>query len=144
MLKKFCLMIALTLSTACVMADVQSPIYTNDLGSFHFMNRGGYSQVRQNQMNAIQNDIVNDACDKYTNTINKTTEALDKAKDAPTVEVNSRQNNEDFFFKRGRLEDNSSNSIYTDSSSGVNASKTLYTDEIGRLHFFGKGNLIKE
>ena len=29
-------------------------------------------------------------------------------------------------------------------SSGVNESKTIYTDEIGRLHFFGKGNLIKE
>ena len=29
-------------------------------------------------------------------------------------------------------------------SSGVNESKTIYTDDIGRLHFFGKGNLIKE
>jgi hypothetical protein len=27
---------------------------------------------------------------------------------------------------------------------GVNNSKTLYTDDIGRLHFFGKGNIIKE
>ena len=29
-------------------------------------------------------------------------------------------------------------------TSGVNESKTIYKDDIGRLHFFGKGNLIKE
>ena len=29
-------------------------------------------------------------------------------------------------------------------NSGVNNSKTIYTDDIGRLHFFGKGNLIRE
>ena len=29
-------------------------------------------------------------------------------------------------------------------SSGINESKTIYTDELGRLHFFGKGNIIKE
>ena len=29
-------------------------------------------------------------------------------------------------------------------TSGVNDSKTLYTDDLGRLHFFGKGNLIRE
>ena len=32
----------------------------------------------------------------------------------------------------------------TNIPSGVNDSKTIYTDDLGRLHFFGKGNLIKE
>ena len=31
-----------------------------------------------------------------------------------------------------------------DAESGVNGSKTMYTDDIGRLHFFGKGNIIRE
>ena len=28
--------------------------------------------------------------------------------------------------------------------SSLNNSKTIYTDDIGRVHFFGKGNIIKE
>ena len=29
-------------------------------------------------------------------------------------------------------------------NSGVNNSKTIYTDDLGRLHFFGKNNIIRE
>ena len=29
-------------------------------------------------------------------------------------------------------------------SAGVNDSKTIYTDDLGRLHFFGKGNVVKD
>lgn len=38
------------------------------------------------------------------------------------------------------------NTMYTKGSydRGVNESKTIYTDDLGRLHFFGKGNIIKE
>ena len=32
----------------------------------------------------------------------------------------------------------------TNIPAGVNDSKTMYRDDIGRIHFFGKGNLIKE
>lgn len=32
----------------------------------------------------------------------------------------------------------------TNIPAGVNDSKTIYTDDLGRLHFFGKGNIVKE
>ena len=32
----------------------------------------------------------------------------------------------------------------TNLNSGVNESKTIYTDDLGRLHFFGKANKIKD
>jgi len=32
---------------------------------------------------------------------------------------------------------------YTGTGSGVNESKSIYTDGLGRLHFFGKGSRIK-
>ena len=32
----------------------------------------------------------------------------------------------------------------TNLNSGVNDSKTIYTDDLGRLHFFGRANQIKE
>ena len=33
---------------------------------------------------------------------------------------------------------------YTGSDSGVNNSKSIYKDNLGRLHFFGKNNQVKE
>ncbi|MCQ2743263.1 MAG: hypothetical protein MJ230_00505 [bacterium] len=32
---------------------------------------------------------------------------------------------------------------YTGADAGVNDSKSIYTDDLGRLHFFGKGSLVK-
>ena len=32
---------------------------------------------------------------------------------------------------------------YTGADSGVNDSKSIYTDDLGRLHFFGKGSLFR-
>ena len=32
----------------------------------------------------------------------------------------------------------------TNINSGVNESKTIYTDDLGRLHFFGRANQIRE
>ena len=32
---------------------------------------------------------------------------------------------------------------YTGADSGVNDSKSIYTDDLGRLHFFGKGSRVK-
>ena len=32
---------------------------------------------------------------------------------------------------------------YTGADSGVNDSKSIYTDDLGRMHFFGKGSLFR-
>lgn len=32
---------------------------------------------------------------------------------------------------------------YTGADSGVNDSKSIYTDDLGRIHFFGKGSLFR-
>jgi len=32
---------------------------------------------------------------------------------------------------------------YTGASSGVNDTKSIYTDDLGRIHFFGKGSLFR-
>lgn len=32
---------------------------------------------------------------------------------------------------------------YTGADSGVNDTKSIYTDDLGRIHFFGKGSLFK-
>jgi hypothetical protein len=32
---------------------------------------------------------------------------------------------------------------YTGADSGVNDSKSIYTDDLGRLHFFGKGSIFR-
>ena len=49
----------------------------------------------------------------------------------------------DYSFKRGSMND-SYDSTLDEGFSGVNSSKTMYKDGIGRLHFFGKGNIIKD
>ena len=51
MMKKYCvslgLISALAISLTSVSAEVQSPIYTDDIGRSHFLGRGGYSTMRQ-------------------------------------------------------------------------------------------------
>ena len=39
--------------------------------------------------------------------------------------------------------DQSDYNPYTGADSGVNDSKSIYTDDLGRIHFFGKGSLFR-
>ena len=142
--------------------QIQSPIYTDEIGRSHFLGRGGYSAVRQGQMNGIQADFVNDAVNNYSakkenvntefnNTKQKVeTNILNAIKENPTVPVSSKTK-ANFSSEERKMDASASfgkGATYLPStginSSGVNNSKTMYTDEIGRLHFFGKGNIIKE
>ena len=166
-MKKIFILVAFLSITGSAIAEttiqqIQSPIYTDEIGRSHFLGRGGYSSVRQGQMNGVQADFVNDAVNKYSvkkenveseiNSAKKDieTNVLDVIKEKPTVPVSSKT--KATFNTEDRKMDASASfgqgATYLPStgvtSSGVNASKTMYTDEIGRLHFFGKGNLIKE
>ena len=182
MSKKYFVLLAIifVLSGSSVFAEttiqqIQSPIYTDEIGRSHFLGRGGYSTVRTMQMNEAQANFVNDADLKFSNKeteIKKTIdtskeEAIIKAEEAKTkFETSSKEVETDItkvikdrtdvpvssktkasFTSEDRKMDPSATfgkgATYLPSS-GVNESKTIYTDDIGRLHFFGKGNLIKE
>lgn len=155
----FSIMLSFTSSTIAetTIQQIQSPIYTDEIGRSHFLGRGGYSAVRQGQMNGVHADFVNDAVNNYSvkkekieseiNTVKENTETniLDVIKEKPNVPVSSKTKAS--FNAEDRKMDASASfgqgATYLPSS-GVNESKTMYTDEIGRLHFFGKGNIIKE
>jgi len=162
-------LLALVFSAGVVMANttvqqIQSPIYTDDIGRSHFLGRGGYSSVRHIDMGAAQADAINEvsrdmqkaekeikdsintAKAEVENTINTVeTDITNVIKERPTVPVSSKTKAS--FTAEDRKMDASASfgrgATYLPSS-GVNESKTMYTDDLGRLHFFGKGNLIKE
>ena len=160
MTKKSFILLAFTLlisanlvSAETTIQQIQSPIYTDDIGRAHFLGKGGYSSVRHLDMGAAQADAINEVSkdmQKASDEIKKTVDAVEtditkvikeknevpvanKAKASFSTE--DRQMDPSATFGRG--------ATYLPSS-GVNNSKTIYTDDIGRLHFFGKGNLIKD
>ena len=153
------LAIAFCITTSTAMADTiiqqtQSPIYTDDIGRAHFLGRGGYSTVRTLQMGEAHSAAVNEVANE-TKRIEKKVEEQRNAtpetditkviKERENVPVSSRTKAS--FTTQDRTMDPSASfgqgSTYIQSS-GVNESKTMYKDDIGRLHFFGKGNIIKE
>ena len=140
------------LTTGISVADVQSPIYTDDVGRSHFLGRGGYSTTRQVQMDATQADIVNQTVNELsknneTSVINNPTEKkiTDVIREKDVVPASSRSKMT--ITPEQRRMDASAPYGYgmTDiRPAGVNESKTIYTDDIGRLHFFGRANQFKD
>ncbi len=155
-------MLSLIFFSNTVQAEVQSPIYTDGIGRSHFLGKGGYSTMRQINMQGMEASAVNDAVNVHSGTkkvveqekealeqkANETTQTVetnivDVLKEKPTVPVSSHKTT---FTSEKRKMDASAPFGYgmTNINSGVNESKTIYTDEIGRLHFFGRANQIKE
>ena len=160
MSKKYLLLFAIAtiFSTSVAMAEttiqqIQSPIYTDDIGRSHFLGRGGYSSVRHIDMGAAQADAINEVSRDMQRVQKEVKETMNEAetditnviKEKTEVPVSSRAKAS--FTAEDRKMDASASfghgATYLPSS-GVNESKTIYTDDLGRLHFFGKGNLIKE
>lgn len=160
MIKKSFILLAFTLlisanlvSAETTIQQIQSPIYTDDIGRAHFLGKGGYSSVRHVDMGAAQADAINEVSkdmQKASDEIKKTVDAVETditkvikeknevpvaSKSKASFSTEDRQMDPSATFGRG--------ATYLPSS-GVNNSKTIYTDDIGRLHFFGKGNLIKD
>ena len=160
MTKKSFILLAFTLlisanlvSAETTIQQIQSPIYTDDIGRAHFLGKGGYSSVRHIDMGAAQADAINEVSkdmQKASDEIKKTVDAVETditkvikeknevpvaSKSKASFSTEDRQMDPSATFGRG--------ATYLPSS-GVNNSKTIYTDDIGRLHFFGKGNLIKD
>ena len=149
-------LITIMFSAPTAIAEVfqtQSPIYTDEIGRSHFLGRGGYSSVRHIDMGAAQADAINEVSkdmQKVQNEIKKTrddveTDITNVIKERKDIPVSSKTKAS--FTSEQRKMDPSASFGYGATylpSSGVNASKTIYTDEIGRLHFFRKENQIKE
>ncbi|MBQ4114970.1 hypothetical protein IJD34_06155 [bacterium] len=161
-MKKYFILFSLLIATTSVMAEVQSPIYTDDIGRSHFLGKGGYSTVRQTRMEAAGADAVNDMMfnvSKQEQKIEETAQEINNdIKEAQqdietdiTKVIQERPQEQKASFKstyssEQRKMDASAPYGYgmTNIPAGVNDSKTMYRDDIGRIHFFGKGNLIKE
>ena len=156
--KTLIILMMLIASSSVVFADttiqqIQSPIYTDDIGRSHFLGRGGYSSMRHIDMGAAQADAINEVSkdmQRVQNEIKQTTNEVETditnvIKEKTDVPVSSKTKAS--FTTEDRKMDASASfgrgATYLPSS-GVNESKTIYTDDLGRLHFFGKGNLIKE
>lgn len=152
---------ALIISTGIVMAEttiqqIQSPIYTDDIGRSHFLGRGGYSSVRHLEMGEAQAAAVNEVANTSKkvekeiktdiNNVCETnnTDITNVIKERTDVPVSSKTK-VNFTSENRKMDPSASfgqGATYIPSS-GVNESKTIYTDDLGRLHFFGKGNIVK-
>ena len=155
MSKKFLILLAMSVIVSANVANaettiqqIQSPIYTDDIGRSHFLGRGGYSSVRHIEMGGAYTDAVNEVANETKKPELKEAEDVnitDVVKERPEVPVSSKT--KATFSAQNRTMDPSASfgqgATYIPNS-GVNESKTIYTDDLGRLHFFGKGNLIKE
>ena len=167
-MKKFS--VSMMIVTGCVFAtniafaEIQSPIYTDEIGRSHFLGKGGYSTVRQINMQGIEAGAINDAVNYHTNKMTKEVESVESEltkdiedtkkavtdditsviREKQTVPVSSRSKST--YTPEQRKMDASAPFGYgmTNINSGVNESKTMYTDEIGRIHFFGRANQIRE
>ena len=161
LLSTIAIILSITVSYAeTTIQQIQSPIYTDGIGRSHFLGKGGYSSVRSIDMNQAQADFVNDATMQYSNKKEIAKETVENAKqevetditkvikEKEIVPVTSKNkmtiNPEDRKLDPSASFGQGSTYLPSVNNSGVNKSKTMYTDDIGRLHFFGKGNLIKE
>lgn len=133
--------------------QIQSPIYVDDMGRSHFLGRGGYSSVRSMQMGDAYSSAINEVTfdtpktEKKLESTNNTnfdiTNVIEEKTEVPVtsktkVSTSSEERRMDASASFGQGATNLS------PNSGVNNSKTIYTDDLGRLHFFGKGNIIRE
>ena len=141
------ILLAFVLSAGLAFADIQSPIYTDGIGREHFLGRGGYSGVRHLQMDEAQSMMINDAVNEFSQkeeSIQKEKNITDTIKEKEYVPASSHKST--FSSEKGKTDASHSYGFGNTNlpTSGVNDSKTIYTDELGRLHFFGKANQIKE
>ena len=132
------------LTTGTAMADfnyhTQSPLYTNQLGSDSFLGVGGYSRNHDNGTGEMNAAAVEKTAKKWAHedkteqdVIIKKPELNAESRFVPVSSENGyAYEQDDVGFING----------YADGGQqGVNETKTIYTDGVGRLHFFGKGSM---
>lgn len=143
-------------STICAMAH--STIYVDEIGRLHFLgkdpgSKANYTQQMGNFNNPEQKDLTNiiykneqnqeQAVKNIENTVDETKKQAEETKVNSVEHTNKSKGS--FTFSKGSM-DASNPYTYgnTNIERGVNNSKTIYTDDLGRKHFFNKANQIKE
>lgn len=100
---------------------------------------GGYSGVRQIENQAQYEDAVNSYNDKIDEAAK---EAKRSAKKTYTETEKNISNVVGNPYAKPTDKDYDYNP-YVGADSGVNETKTIYTDDLGRIHFFGKNSRVK-
>lgn len=143
------LLIGFVATTGIVMAH--STIYVDEIGRLHFLgkdpgSKANYAQEIGNFDNPSQKDL--------TNIIYKNPEQTTKDEQPVNNEVNKKNNTDNsikeskakstYTYKKGSIDPSNPYSYgNTNIDAGVNETKSIYTDEIGRQHFLGKDNVKK-
>ncbi len=128
MLKRYLLIAAFTLSICAANADMQNTFGAN----------------RQMNMQGAQAAATNNAVNELSKKGDAEMDIMDVIKEKPVVPAGSHKSS--FSSEKGKMDATNFGGFGGTNipDRGVNESKTIYTDDLGRLHFFGKGNLIKE
>ena len=107
----------------------------------------------ENSIKEVENRVYNDV-DEANRKINAEGEKLQriieesekKSKEAKTnIQQHINSSKSSYTFSKGAMDaSNPYNYGNTNIERGVNDTKTIYTDDLGRQHFFGKGNIVRE
>lgn len=135
---------AMTVSSAY--AGVTFGVDNNNMGRVP-IGENNYSTNRTYRMESMRSNAVNDAMmefseeDKAANSEKKITDVIKE----PELRTPAPSFKSSFGATKERRDASSPYGFgATNIPSGVNDSKTIYTDDLGRLHFFGKANQIRE
>lgn len=101
------------------------------------------AQITEEKVEKTVDDIKSFSSNEASKYQNADVDITSVIKEKPVVPTSNHKSS--LSYEKGKM-DASLHGGYggTAIPSGVNDSKTMYRDDLGRLHFFGKGNIIKE
>lgn len=143
------LAIGFATTTSIVMAH--STIYVDEIGRLHFLgkdpgSKANYAQEIGNFDNPEQKELTN-IIYKNPNQTTKEEQPVNNELNRKNDTDNSAKGNKSkstYTYKKGSIDPSNPYSYgNTNIDAGVNESKSIYTDEIGRQHFLGKDNIKK-
>ena len=136
--------ISAAMTVSCAYAGVTFGVDNSNMSRVP-IGESSYSTNRSLRMEGMQSSAVNDAMMEYSkedaNGEKKVTDVIrESSLTKPAASFKS-----SFTTTKDKMDASGAYGFSgTNIPSGVNDSKTIYTDDLGRLHFFGKANQIKE
>lgn len=129
MLKRYVMLCILVIGFSCLSVNA-NPVIINDLGGL-YLNKNVTEIEMRHATKAVQDYTIKEA--------EKTEPAAQIKEENVVPEVSDTE----YTFKKGKMDvsQKDDNEIEV---RGVNNSKTIYTDDLGRLHFFGKGSITRD
>lgn len=130
MLKRYVVLFMLVVGFSCLLAKAE-PVIINDLGGL-YLNKNVTEIEMRHANKAVQDYVIKESP--------KTVAETEVSKEESVV---PEEPVSEYTFKKGKMDvsqkDNGEIEVR-----GVNNSKTIYTDDLGRLHFFGKGSITRD